>query len=314
MSAGSIPGFAVIQALRAPQGEPCPKILAADMNPMSVGFQVADESYVVPRADSADFVPKVLEICRAQGVNYLFPIIDEELLVFAENSDLFRGHGVTVVSNSAETVRITKDKYAFFRRCQELGVLTPTTYLSNELDSVAASFPLLVKPANGRGSTNVFQIRDRSELEFFARYVPNAIIQPFVEGTEYTIDVMTDLRGNLICALPKERIEVKAGMQVKGRTVKDPRLVEYARNICGLFDLTPRANLQCIRRDGEIFLIEINPKFPASLPLTVAAGLNIPFLLLQLYEGRSIGDPSEGFVFGLQMLRTWQEFFVPPPK
>ncbi|MBI3939309.1 MAG: ATP-grasp domain-containing protein [Acidobacteria bacterium] len=307
MSAGSVPGFAVLQALRA---DGRLTLLAADMNPRSVGFRLAHENFVVPRADAPEFVPRVLEICRSRGAGYVFPIIDEELPVFAEQAAFFKSHGVTVIGNTAETVRITKDKYAFFKRCQELGLLTPRTYLPGAPELEEASFPLLIKPSRGRGSANVYRIENKKELAFFSSYVPDAIIQDFVEGAEYTIDVLTDLKGELICALPKVRIEVKAGMQVKGRTVGDPLLVEYARKVSRLFDLTPRVNIQCIRRGEEIFLIEINPKFPASLPLTVKAGLNLPLLLLQLYQGQPIPDPSRGLVFDLLMLRTWQEFFV----
>ncbi|MBI2821021.1 MAG: ATP-grasp domain-containing protein [Acidobacteria bacterium] len=310
MSAGSVPGFAVIQALRQYRGEERLAVLAADMNPVSVGFQVADESFVVPSASGADFIPKILDICRARKVECVFPVIDEELAVFAENIDVFRKFGISVISNSPETVRLTKDKYEFFKRCRKLGVLAPDTCLPGEFPPGEARFPLLVKPRDGRGSANVFRVRNRQELEFFSSYVSGGIIQEFIEGTEYTVDLLTDLNGNLICALPKQRLEVKAGMQVKGRTVNHPKLVGYARRLCQLFDLAPRVNFQCIVRGEEIFLIEINPKFPASLPLTVAAGLNTPLLLLQLYRGEKVPDPSDKLIFDLSMIRTWQEFFV----
>ena len=43
------------------------------------------------------------------------------------------------------------------------------------------------------------------------------IIQEYLPGKEYTVDVLSDLDGNSLLAIPRERIEVKAGISSKGK-------------------------------------------------------------------------------------------------
>lgn len=308
--AGSMPGVAVINALKGQQEIPI-RIVGVDMSPLSAGFHLSDAHYLVPSASDASFIPKLLKICQQEKVNVLFPIIDEELLVLAQAREQFRSVGITVMTNDDSVVRIARDKYLTYQFCQEHGILAPITLLPSELgNGRLPKFPLIVKPRDGRGTVGVFQARNQKELDFFVGYVPNAIVQQCIEGPEYTIDVLTSFDGEILSLVPKERLQTKGGMQVKGRTIKDPKLLSYAETITKKFGLAPRANIQCIRTGEQIFLIEINPKFPASLPFTVAAGVNAPLLLIKMTLGQPVAPMVGEFENGLVMLRYWQEVYA----
>jgi len=309
-SAGSMPAAAVIQALRH-QDEIPVRVVAVDAQGLSIGFYLADCWHVVPMASDPDFISTILEICHREQVRVVFPIIDEELPVFATHLDVFTSHGIRVISNSLETVQIARDKYKTYQFCLEHDIPVPRTWLPEELNTVARlSFPLVVKPRSGRGTADVHRVFDEDELRFWLARVPNPIVQQFIEGQEYTIDVLGDLNGRVLSVVPKKRLLIRAGMQVKGQTVKDNRLIEYGCRVAEVARLTPRANFQCIASDSGIFLIELNPKFPASLPLTVAAGVNAPLLLLKMHLGQAVPNLMGQFEDGLVMLRCWQEVFV----
>ena len=89
MCAGSMPGVAVINALKRQDELPI-RVVAADASPLAAGFHLADASAMVPYANTDAFLPTVLDICRREGVGLVFPIIDEELLVFAERRPVRR--------------------------------------------------------------------------------------------------------------------------------------------------------------------------------------------------------------------------------
>jgi hypothetical protein len=76
------------------------------------------------------------------------------------------------------------------------------------------------------------------------------------------------------------------------------------------FGLVPRGNVQCILEGDAICLIEVNPKFPASLAFTVAAGVNAPLLLVKMHLGEEIPPMIGRFRNGLIMLRCWHEVFI----
>lgn len=310
-SAGSIPGIAVIQALKQQEEIPV-RVVAADMNPLSVGFCLSDYSVTIPHASSPDFIPCVLDLCTIEGIKVVFPIIDEELQVFADHSGDFVKIGVTLVTNAPDVVRIAKDKYETYLFCKANGIVTPETFLPDERKKImSAKFPLVVKPRAGRGSKGVFKTENIKQLDFFCEYVVNPVVQECTVGTEYTIDILTTFDGDVLSVVPRERIETKAGMSVKGRTVKDGRLIGYGKRIAETVRLFPRGNIQCIDDGKDICLIEVNPKFAATLPFTIRAGVNMPLLLLKMCLGEQIRRRIDDFEDGLMMLRYWQEVYIP---
>ena len=309
--AGAMPGIAIINALKG-QSEVPVRVVAADMNPLSAGLYLSDRFHLVPAVEDPAFLDAVLEICRREKVEIIFPVIDDELPLFAEHRHEFAAQGIRVISNDAALVRLARDKYETYLACCRQGIPVPATWLAAAVSAAdIPGFPVVVKPRRGRGTLNVFVARDERELAFFVRYVPDSIVQEFVPGQEYTIDVLTDFAGQVISVVPKARLETKAGMQVKGRVVKDARLIDYAIGVHRAFNLAPRANVQCIAREGTTALIEINPKFPASLPFTVAAGVNAPLLLVRMARGERVAPMIGEFQDGLTMLRYWRELFLP---
>jgi carbamoyl-phosphate synthase large subunit len=312
-SAGSAPAVAVMAALREQQEIPV-RVVAADMDPLSVGFHLSDAGLLVPPAGDPTFVDFMLSVCHEQGVEVVFPIIDEELQVFADAAPRFAERGIAVITNAPEVVRVARDKWLTYGWCRQHEVLAPRTWLAAE-PPAAPTLPLVVKPRSGRGSVGVQVMRTAEELRERLAREPELLVQEFIEGPEFTVDILADREGRVLSAVPRERLMVKAGMCVKGRTVNDPRLLELSVHVAEEFGLTPRGNVQFCRsvRDGEYYLIEVNAKFGAGLPLTTAAGVNMPLLLLKMLRGdtRAGAPPSVGaFRSNLVMLRHWAEVFV----
>ena len=137
------------------------------------------------------------------------------------------------------------------------------------------------------------------------------MVQEFIDGPEFTVDILANEAGHVVSAVPRERLMTKAGMCVKGRTVRMPALLDLSVQVAEAFGLTPRGNVQfkLSQRDGRYYLIEVNPKFGAGLPITTAAGVNMPLLILKMLAGETI-EPMVGmYQSGLVMLRHWAEVF-----
>ena len=79
------------------------------------------------------------------------------------------------------------------------------------------AFPLFIKPRVGRGGVSAFPVRNARELAFFVDYVPNPVVQAFLDGPEFTIDVLCDFAGRPIAVVPRERVVVRAGVVDRGR-------------------------------------------------------------------------------------------------
>ena len=109
--------------------------------------------------------------------------------------------------------------------------------------------------------------------------------------------------------MPRARLKVDSGVAVAGRTVRDYELTRYASRIVEHLGLTGVVNVQ-LKRDGAGVpkLLEINPRFPGTMPLTIAAGVDMPTLALGELVGAPITVPSR--FEEVAIVRTWQEHHI----
>ena len=63
----------------------------------------------------------------------------------------------------------------------------------NCLEDYKSGYPAFIKPKDGSSSINAFKVADKEELKVYASQIKDYVIQPFIEGTEYTIDIFCDL-------------------------------------------------------------------------------------------------------------------------
>jgi carbamoyl-phosphate synthase large subunit len=267
-------------------------VIVTDVNPLSPAVYAADRAYRVPLASDPAYLDEVLDIAVAERVNLVVPTIDDELPLFASARERFEAHGISVAVSPHETTLVCNDKLATCQALKDNGVAAAATYLPGNIpDDVA--FPLFVKPRLGRGGVGAFAIRSRRELQFFVHYVPDAVIQEFLEGPEYTIDMLCDFTGRPLSIVPRERVVIRAGVIDRGRTAKDARLIDLAAACADAIPFAGAVNIQCRIVDGRPVIFEINPRFSGGIPLTIEAGADFPRMLVDLAAGRMV-EPSIG--------------------
>jgi carbamoyl-phosphate synthase large subunit len=240
------------------------------------------------------------------------PTIDDELPLFGEARDQFAHIGTKVACSPASTSLICNDKYATCETLQQAGVAAAATYLPDGLP-VNPSLPLFIKPRIGRGAIGAYQVRSNDELQFFLKYVSDPIIQEYLEGPEFTIDVLCDFEGHPLSIVPRERVVIRAGVIDRGRTVNDPRLIELAQAACRALPFAGPVNIQCRMRGREPVIFEINPRFSGGIPLTIQAGADFPQMLLHLAMGRRVPPSIGSFRDGLWMTSFESSFFLDTP-
>jgi carbamoyl-phosphate synthase large subunit len=273
----------------APRGG---SVVVTDVNPLSPAIYAAGRAYRVPLASDPAYFDEVREIAVAERVALVVPTIDDELPGFAKMRNRFEAEGIAVAVSPFETTRICNDKLATCRTLRERGLPAAATFLPDSLPEDLA-FPLFVKPRLGRGGVGAFPIHDRRQLEFFVDYVPDAIVQEYLDGPEYTIDMLCDFAGRPLSIVPRERVVIRAGVIDRGRTVKDSRLIDLAAACAAKIAFAGAVNIQCRLVDGRPVVFEINPRFSGGIPLTIHAGADFPRMLVDLAAGRPV-SPSIG--------------------
>ncbi len=302
---------ALVQAFRAALravGVPG-SVIVTDVNPLSPSVHVADRSYRVPLANDDSYVTELLTICEAEQVRLVVPTIDDELPIVAAARDQFKAVDAVLACSSPETATICNDKYETCARLIEAGVSAARTYLPAHLTEDMA-LPLFVKPRSGRGAVGAFPVHSADELDFFLRYVPTPIVQEYLDGPEFTIDVLCNFDGKPLSIVPRERVVIRAGVIDRGRTVNDLRLIRLAEAACAAMPFAGAINIQCRMRYEQPVIFEINPRFSGGIPLTIQAGADFPEMLLKLAMGRRV-DPAIGsFKSDLWMTSFESSFFL----
>lgn len=284
-------------------------VVAVDINPLSAGLFVGDKYYLVPPVSNDHFTKNILEICHKEQISLVVPTRDAELAFFAENKDIFESNGVRILVSKKEVIEICRDKYLFYKFLEENGFVVTETYLSGQRGP-SLKFPVIVKPRCGSGGKDVFKAENLYELKFFEKYVPNAILQSFIKGKEYTVDVFSDFEGNVLSVVPRERIEIFGGESFKGRTVKNDLIMNQAKKLAEKLGSVGHITIQCIVNEENLFFIEVNPRFGGGAALSIAAGANTPALILRLLMNEKVKPLIGQYEEGLIMLRYTEDFFI----
>jgi len=303
---------ALVRAFReAARSLGCPLgVHAADQDPKAPALHEADVPVLAPPVSSGRYVDFLLEHCRRHRVDAVIPLIDPELPLLAPAGPRFAEAGTRLLLSAPQVVEIASDKIRTAAFLQEHGFATPAI-LSDE-DLADASFPLFLKPRHGSASHNARPVRSRAELDYFRAAVADCVVQEYIEGVEYTVDVFADFEGRPRCAVPRRRHEVRGGEVSKGETVKHPRMMgECCRLVRALGGCVGMVTIQCfLTPDDRMVFIEINPRFGGGVPLSIRAGANSPLWTLRLLGGQEPQIAMDAWTDGLFMLRYDEAIFV----
>lgn len=285
------------------------KIIAADINPESPALYFADESLIVPRSDNPKFIDFIIDFCKKEGIKLIIPTRDEELILFSKNKELFNSIGVKIMVCDVETIEICQDKDKFIDFCLNNGFDVPKTY--NDVDSISQDdFPLFLKPVVGKSGLDTFKVESFDELNKILDKDNDFIIQEFVDSSEYTIDLFADFDGNVISAIPRQRVQIWGGESLVTKTIKNDKIIENSVKLAEKLNLKGHNTIQCFFDEDIVKFIEINPRFGGAASISFEAGANSAEFLIKLLNNEKldskIGDFKDNFV----SLRFVEDYFI----
>jgi carbamoyl-phosphate synthase large subunit len=307
-AAGTVTAQSLIKALR--EDGRVGFIAAGDMNRLCATRAFVDEFVVLPAAGDPEFASRVLEAVARLKIDLLVPlIVESEFLPLDDARGDFESIGCRLVLPPRAIVIRAGDKLEFAQYLAEIGVPGPATRAYSPGITVER-FPVYLKPRRGSGSVGTARVESAQTLREVAGARSDLIVQEAVDGREFTVDCFAAEPGRVVAAVPRERIAIKAGVSVKGRTYRHPAIEGIVRDVVEKIGLRGPANVQgMLRDDGSFSIIEMNPRFSGTLALTTAAGINFASLLIDTIEGRPIPDLLGRHAEGVTMMRYWSEVF-----
>jgi len=291
----------------------CPgsKIYATDMQLNAPALVFADEKIQVPSVYADNYLSITLDICKDKRVDMLISLNDLELPLLAAHREEFERQGTKVLVSSPEVIDISFDKYKTAQFVESIGLKSPQTYIDYNiaLEAVRSGklrFPLVLKPRWGSGSIGIEYVGDIDDMEVTYRLLEKKVkksilsdasgskdyilIQENISGPEYGLDIMNDLSGKYRSVSVKRKLSMRAGETDKAITVDNNELSKIGR--CLGENLHHIGNLDCdvLERNGEYYVLELNPRFGGGYPFSYEAGVNFPKAIIKWLLGEDIDD------------------------
>lgn len=287
------------------------KIVATDMQLSAPALTAADVKIQVPAVYADDYIEKTLRICKDYNVKAVICLNDLELPILAFNREQFEAIGVMVIVSALEVIDICFDKYKTAKYIESLGLETPTTYVDyhkavKAIEDGQLIFPLVLKPRWGSGSVGIEFVNSMEEMaevyDMLLKKVKKSIlaeaskgdeyilIQQKIEGQEYGLDVMNDLKGQNRAVSVKKKLAMRAGETDKAQTVDNPKIREIGKILGNNLRHIGNLDVDIFEKDGKYYVLELNPRFGGGFPFSYAAGVNFPKAIIEWLKGNDVDD------------------------
>jgi carbamoyl-phosphate synthase large subunit len=281
-----------VELLSIEDSSPWHAIAVAGLAKVTAGPSFMDPSF-------GDFLASLVV---ADGVDIVIPNIDPATVALACLKPKLAALGVTAVVSSWELCRAMYDKAQAQQLFRDNSISTP----------IGLRYPLLAKPRYGSSSRGHVVFQDQAELDFWMRrnHVEEYVIQPFIQGTEYSVDAYVTRAGEVLGAVSRVRIVVAAGEAMVTKTAHNARVLAEVDKLLALEGWYGPLVIQAIDSPGGTYLIECNPRFGGGAPCSIEAGLDMPRWIIREALGRPLPPGPIEWRDCLCMTRSRRDHFL----
>ncbi|MGN0298246.1 MAG: carbamoyl-phosphate synthase large subunit [Lachnospiraceae bacterium] len=278
---------------------------------VSTDFDIADKLYFEPL--TPEDVENVVRLEKPDGAVVQFGGQTAIKLTKA-----LKEMGVEILGTKEEDVDAAEDRELFDEILEQCGIPRPsghTVFTCDEALQAAheLGYPVLVRPSYVLGGQGMqIAINDQDIIEFIG--IINRIAQEhpilvdkYMMGKEVEVDAVCDGEDILIPGIMEhvERAGIHSGDSISVYPAQslNPHvievLVEYTRRLARALHVKGLINIQFIVSDGQVYVIEVNPRSSRTVPyISKVTGIPIVDLATEVIIGKTIREL--GYEPGLQ--------------
>lgn len=220
-------------------------------------------------------------------------------------------NGVPIIGTSPESIDVAEDRERFQKLLNKLGLRQPPNRTArNEAEALALAaeigYPIVVRPSYVLGGRAMEIVHEQAELERYMReavkvsndspvlldhFLNNAIEvdvdclsdgeQVYVGGVMEHIEQAGVHSGDSACSLPPYSLSEEVVAEIQRQT----ELMARALDVKGLM------NVQFAIQEGEVFVLEVNPRASRTVPfVSKATGLQLARLAARVMAGKPMSE------------------------
>jgi hypothetical protein len=283
----------------------------------TLGYNVSIFSYELNENCPIAFIGKVIKghkwnddsiiehlsgIIEEYKIDILLPFVDQATIIASKLREILQQKKIFIPVSDIDSCTTFFNKRLSNEWCIANGIAVPI-FDKN-------IFPLIAKPIEGSASKGIVIINNEVELTNLQN-PQNFLVQKFIKGNEYTIDIYRNTRtNNILSIVPRKRIETQGGESIKSVTLKNKRIEDFAKNIILKTNLIGPLTLQILEDEqNNLFFMEINPRFGGAVLNSIAAGADSPMYLLR--DFLNLPEISLKWKDSFMMIRYFKEYYKP---
>ena len=230
-------------------------------------------------------------------------------------------HNIPILGSSADTIDMAEDRERFDELLERSGIKRPKghTIMTTEEALNAAQdlgYPVLMRPSYVLGGQNmIIAYCDEDIQEYMAIILSHkqdnpVLIDKYLSGMEIEVDAICDGENILIPGIMEhvERTGIHSGDSIAVYPASDidddmsAKIVATTETLCRELNALGLINLQYILMDGEIYVIEVNPRASRTVPYIskvtgvpmcdLATKVSLGYKLVDLGFGTGLYKPS----------------------
>jgi len=307
-------GLGILNSLKSSKYKRA-KIIGTDITPYSVGLYKVDKGYIVPLADSLEYLSKLVKICNQEKINVLFISTEQELSRLSEAREVFRKKTETklIIANQ-KIIEIGSDKWKTYQFLKENKLLYPRSVLfKNNIRETRefvkeVGFPLIIKPRKSRGSKNLYLVKNFKSLEFYGKEINQPILQEYLrpKSEEYTCGVFA-YNGKIFSIIFKR--ELNFGLTTKAVVWKDKEIERTCQRIAQQLGLEGPINIQLRKTKKGVVPFEINPRYSSTVSIRNYLGFRDVEWAIDVFLFRKSNIEYHPPKKGIFILRHFEDFY-----
>jgi carbamoyl-phosphate synthase large subunit len=308
------------------------RIIGTDIRKEAPGLYLTDKSYLTSRLIDSNFIDEILTIIEEDKIDILFPLSTIDQNFFSANKALIEERGVKVVVSDADAVYVSNNKFNLYELLKQENV-NPLKYAKipeGELFSLIDEYekPFVLKREEGAGGQGTYIVAEtdaalrEDDKKFYLslqdllsqpeQYVSGTtIITEYLPGDEFSVDTLS-FEGKFYYAVIRKRTKSVGGLALESIVVENEEIEKLAEKIIKITGLSYINNLQFkVSQSGRYKMMEINPRVPGTIKLSLAAGADMIIDAIKLVKGqREFKKPD--LVIGTAFFRYWDGAVATP--
>jgi len=293
------------------------KIVGLAYDAMEPGIYIdwlMDRSFVIPYPSNGGdgYLDRLFDIQDRYGLDWVIPSLDAELPLYIKYANRLAARGIRTFLPDMGQFRLRgKDRLGEVAEQLEIQMPRTRTIASEEAMVEAIEeigFPMMMKGVYYQA----YMARNMLEAagyyrKLVAEWGYPVIVQQMVIGDELNVVGVGDGEGNSLGLVGVRKTSVTSlGKVWSAVTVRNGPMLEAAERFVEQFQWRGPFELECIVSNGDVYLIEINPRFPAWVYFATGVGVNLPARMLRSGLGQSL-DRAMDYQAGKLFMRYTNE-------